>query len=170
MINSNEPDLKHENVIVNIVEVLTSTIAEIETKGVFKLNETEVKFIKQLMKNSPDSFAKISTDINEIVNKRQVEITDIPHLIYLIASIYINDLKYENINIIDCIQFTLNAILDSGILPINKVSEEVIQAIINSSLNLLKTNLPIIEEKIELIATSLSKRIYHFLSRLMCFC
>lgn len=167
---SNEPDLKTENIIVNIVDVLTSTITEIETKGVFKLNETEIKFIKQVTKNSPDSFTKISTEINEIVNKRQVELTDIPHLIYVIASTYINDLTYENINIIDCIQFTLNAILDSGILPINKVSEEVIQAIINSSLNLLKTNLPLIEEEIEQIATTVSQRIYRFFLRLRCFC
>lgn len=170
MDNTNENQVKLENIIVNVVDVLTSTIAEIETKGIFKLNETEIKFIKQAMKNSPDSFVKISTEINEIVNKRQVELTDIPHLIYVIASIYINDLKYENINIIDCIQFTLNTILDSGILPINKVSEEVIQAIINSSLNLLKTNLPMIEEEIEYIATTVSQRIYRFLLRLRCFC
>ena len=118
---------------VNVAETLTTTIVEIETKGIIKLNENEIKFIKQMMKNSPDSFAKISTEINEILNKRQIEVRDIPHLIYIIASIYISDFDHKNINIIDCIQFTIDAILESGILPINTVEKDILEAIVNAS-------------------------------------
>jgi len=134
--------------VIDIVYFLEKALEMTDNKIFFKLNNNEILFVKQMMKEHPESFQKISNQVNSILQSKQLEIKDIPELIYIIAVIYINDFQHKNINIIDCIQFTLDTIINSGLLPINTIEQHILQSIVDSSLKLLKTNLPMIEESI----------------------
>jgi len=154
--------------IINIVEILTAKIISLESNNILKLNENEVKFIKQMMNDNPDSFEKISTKINDIMVKRQIVVGDIPDLIYIISTIYIHDFEHKSINIIDCIQFTINTIIESGIIPIKETDAEILEGVVNSSLNLLKLNLPAIEKGAKNGVTIVVKIMRRVISGLKC--
>jgi hypothetical protein len=125
------------------------------------------------MKESPHCFQEISTQINTILQKKEIEISDIPQLLYIISTIYIKEFKYKNINVIACIKYTLETIIDSGIFPINKLEEKVLKTVIETSLNLLKTNIPFIEEVAEEVVEEVVKdaeNIAVCIKKYLCFC
>jgi len=159
--------------IIDITNILQTALQTFDTHPGVTLSNSEVVFINQLMKESPQSFQDVSSQINSILEKREIEISDIPHLLYIIASIYIKDFRYKNINIIACIQYTLETIIDSGVLPINKYEEKLLKTVIETSLNLLKMNLPLIEDVVEEVVEEVvedAEKVVVCFKKYICFC
>lgn len=166
------PDVSTNNSSVNLdlVEILQSAIKNMNIKGEISLNTNEVVFMETVMKENPDAFKNISAQITDILNSRKIEISDIPHIIYVISTIYLEHFKCKDINIIDCIKFTIDTIIDSGLLPINGRELAILKTVVDNSLNLLKMNIPIIEEEIEIIDEPFIKRLFNFLHNYRCCC
>lgn len=163
--------------MLDITNILHTALQTLDNGNGVVLTSTDVVFINQLMKKSPQSFHDISTEITGILEKRVIEISDIPHLLYIIATTYIKDFKHKDVNIIACIQYTLETIIDSGLFSINAVEESVLKTIIETSLNLLRMNLPYIEEVIEEVVeevveevTKDAEKIAVCFKRYLCFC
>lgn len=167
-------DISSENtLIIDITNILQTALQTLDNQRGLVLSNSEVVFINQLMKESPQSFQDVSTQINFILQKREIEISDIPHLLYIIATIYIKDFQYKNINIIACIHYTLETIIDSGLLPINNYEEKILKTVIETSLNLLKLNLPLIEEVAEEVAEEFvedAEKVAVCFKKYICFC
>jgi hypothetical protein len=135
---------------LNLVSVLHNALSVLDSAtGEITLNSDEILFIKTMMKENPQSFEKINGQINDILGNRAVHLSDIPQLLYIISVVYVDDFKHGKINILACIQFTLDTILDTGLLPFNGVETAVIRCVVDSSIGLLKTNLPYIEAETE---------------------
>jgi len=163
--------------IHDIISILQNALETLDNGKGMALTSTEVVFINQLMKESPQSFQDISTEITGILEKRAVEISDIPQLLYIIATVYIKDFRHKDVDIIACIRYTLETIIGSGLLPINAVEERVLKTVIETSLNLLKTNLPYIEEIAEEVVEEVVKEVTKdagkmavCFKRYLCFC
>jgi hypothetical protein len=158
-LNNASLDLSNNSfLIINIVGLLEKAIINMDVKGEFSINDQEISFIKQIMVETPETFHDVSLQLNNILNNKRIAISDIPEIIYIISTIYISKFNYKNINIIDCIQFTLDTLIDSGILHVDNNTEEVLKSIVHFSLKLLKTTIPIIEEKVEIASVSCFNR------------
>ena len=158
----------NSTLIINMVDLLEKAIINMNMKGEFSINEQEISFIKQMIVESPQTFHNVTLQINDILNNKRIAISNIPEIIYIISTIYISEFNYKNINIIDCIQFTLDTLIDSGILHIDDNTEEVLKSIVHFSLQLLKTTLPVIEEEVEIVAVSCFNRIKKCMSNSCC--
>lgn len=110
------------------------------------LNKLEKNVIFDLLENSPEIFKQMDNAIYEILKDGKIDMHDIPQIIFIIVDILKNHeivkVVFEHDNYLNVIQFIINAILDSGVLPIPQLETDVAKKIIDSSLNLLITNLP----------------------------
>jgi hypothetical protein len=107
------------------------------------LATVELNFLKELLLDKPEVFAKISAGLKEIMADGKIDLHDVPQIILLIATIYnanvIPDIALK-INMNNIIQFTIDAILDSGILPLPQFEVDIIKRVVDSCMHLLKTN------------------------------
>jgi len=165
--------LAKNTLIIDVIYILQTALKKIDNEHGLLLTNNEISFMNQLIKESPHCFQEISSQINSILQKREIEISDIPQLLYIISTIYIKEFKYKNINIIACIQYTLETIIDSGFLPINNLEEKVLKTIVETSLKLLKTNLPFIEEVVEEVTEEIvedAEKMVVCIKKYLCFC
>jgi hypothetical protein len=111
----------------------------------YNLTQKQQDWIELLIKNSPESFAKINSDVQELVASGSLGVQSIPKLIQLCADIF-NNASCQNgiassVNIYILIKFVLDVLLDSSLLPIPFAEKTIIQALVDSSLGLLVTSL-----------------------------
>jgi hypothetical protein len=137
---------------IDIMKYLQKAITNI--KEGTSLNEKEVNFIKQMMTENPAIFEKVSHQINDIVNKKKLEVSDIPQLLHIICTVYTDEFNCKNVNIINCVQFTLDALIESNEIFNDNISKEILKPIVDFSFGLLKTNVSFIEENMEVAAVS----------------
>ncbi len=123
------------------IENLASIFTEFNLNSL-KLSKEEIDYIKLLLSDSPELFKKIEDNINIIIKDDKLDIHDIPQLILLITSVVKIDYKNMNkkIDIINVIEYIINTIIESGILPLPQCDVPVVKNIIFSSLELLRTN------------------------------
>ena len=91
---------------------------------------------------------KIKDEIDNILKDDIIDLHDLPQIILLISDIYNNHIfenTIENIGIPNIVQFTLDSIIDSPILPLPDIEKSIIKKIIDSSLQLLKFKSDIIK-------------------------
>ena len=139
---------------IDILNYLQKSIINIDVKEGTTLNEKEVVFIKQMMNENPATFEKVSFQINEILAKKKFEISDIPQIIHIICTVYTEDFDCKNVNIINCVEFTLDALIESNTLFNDNITKEILRPVVDFSFGLLKTNVSFIEENIEVATTS----------------
>jgi len=167
-------DTSSENtIVIDIIGILQNALQTFDNKHGIVLTNNETDFINRLMKESPQAFHDVSSEISSILQNRVIEISDIPQLLYIIAVIYIKEFQYKNINVIACIQYTLETIIESGLLPINNYEEKLLKMIIETSLKLLKTNLPMIEEVVEDVIEEVvedAEKVAVCFKKYLCFC
>jgi len=121
----------------------------VSSNNIIALKTEEINFITKILSKHPHLFHDISIKINDILSTKHITIGDIPNIVHIISILYIENFNYNNINIIECIRFTVNTLLHSGLLPLNLTDIYIIEHIIESSLNLLQTNLPEITNEIK---------------------
>lgn len=131
-------NLPHE-MTIDLLDILQSSLSPFNDECTrLNLSSTEVTFMKILMTNNPQTFNTISSQINELLQNKTVEISDIPNVIYIIAVVYINDISNKKIDIIRCIQITVDALLETGILPLTEDENKIVQTLIDVSFKLLQ--------------------------------
>ena len=107
------------------------------------LTQEEIDYIHQLLMRYPETTKKINHLFDEMVIKRMFDLHDIPTIILVISEIYqshIVDNEIKNINLFNLLQFTIDTILESQMIPLPELELKLIQKIVDSSMGLLKMN------------------------------
>jgi hypothetical protein len=129
------------NLINNIIKKLN--------KPNNSLSSNDISFIKENIVNKSFIFEKISQKINDVAVTKINSIDSIPQIILFISKIYKKHLIISdpNISFINIIKFTLDTILESGVINIDPVFSEIIENMVDYSLELLIINIPEIKEE-----------------------
>lgn len=113
-----------------------------------KLTPYEIAFMTNLMKDASGGIVpQIQKTIQDILNEGSISLHDIPQLVLLITQIFQSNISVKNINILNLIQYTLDSLLESNILPIPPQLQSVAKNIVDTSISLLNTSLPAVEAK-----------------------
>jgi hypothetical protein len=142
----NESTVFHD---IPITTSLTSNLCELLLANVnvpsYNLTPGQIIWINEFIKASPASFEKITSDIQSITFRGEIELSNILPLVKLCADIYYSGAINYNLvnpaNIITFIKFTIDVILTSKLVIIHGVEKEVIQALVDTSLTLLSMNI-----------------------------
>lgn len=154
------PSTTPENGFINVIDILQSVLSNNKTT-LHDLSNKEIQFIQKMMIESPETFHSISEQINEIIKDKKIDISEIPKIIHIIAIIFITDFSFKKVDVIACVRFTLDTIIDSGLLPLNAIETMALKSIIDTSLDLLKINLPRIETRVENFFNGLFKFLHN---------
>jgi hypothetical protein len=146
----NESTVFHD---IPITTSLTSNLCELLLANVnvlsYNLTPDQIIWINEFIKASPASFEKITSDIQSITFRGEIELNNILPLVKLCADVYYSGAINYNLvnpaNIIAFIKFTIDVILTSQLVTIHGVEKEVIQALVDTSLTLLSMNITNIE-------------------------
>jgi hypothetical protein len=142
----NESTVFHD---IPITTSLTATLCELLLANVnvssYNLKPDQIIWINEFIKASPASFEKITSDIQSITFRGEIELNNIPQIVKLCADVYysvaINYNLVNPANIIAFIKFTIDVILTEQLVIIHGVEKEVVQALVDTSLTLLSMNI-----------------------------
>jgi hypothetical protein len=132
----------------NFVNVLKNNLC-IE-KYSLHLSPLDIKYIDTLLNGNPEMFHQIHGMVDEIMKDGVLDIHDIPRIVLLIGKIYQTNLIGEilkHVKILSVVRFTVDSLLESGLIPLPEVEIIIIKKIVDVSIDLLSTNIDIIEEK-----------------------
>ena len=110
------------------------------------LSEKEHAFMHDLLQDHPEVFGKIQATVEEIISDDKVDLHDIPKIVLLCSEIYHQHLILyiaQEVGVINLLRFTLDALIDSGIIPVPQILISIVKGIIEVSLNLLAANVHI---------------------------
>ena len=120
------------------------------------LTPQNIAVINVLINTCPDIFDELNDDIKNIIADNKIDLQDIPSLIHIITKIFnspviksaiINHgINLEPEDIVLYIKYTLDTILTSQFLVIPEIQKTIIKKIIDTSLDLLITNIPSIKK------------------------
>jgi len=156
--------------VIEIIKILRKNI--INPKINVKLSKYEVSYINDLLllaekidSNDKDVISQIQKEFNKITNQNgKITLEDVSIFISLISKIlksHIIKNTINNVKIINIIQFILDALLDSNLLPINKIETEVIKYLVDESIEFIEDNPNLINDVEEEIQKE-EKNIYDF--------
>ena len=110
------------------------------------LSEKEHAFMHDLLQDHPEVFGKIQATVEEIISDDKVDLHDIPKIVLLCSEIYHQHLILyiaQEVGVINLLRFTLDALIDSGIIPVPQILISIVKGIVDVSLNLLAANVHI---------------------------
>jgi len=126
------------------------------------LTPENIAVINVLVTTCPDIFDELNDDIKNIIADNTIDIQDIPSLVHIITKIFnspviksaiINHgIHLEPEDIVLYIKYTLDTILTSQFLVIPEIQKTIIKKIIDTSLDLLITNIPSIKKNVVIIS------------------
>lgn len=112
----------------------------------FDLNPLEVKFLHSVLDKSPDTVNGIVTQIEQITG-----VHEIPQLVLLIVDAFKSHAiqnSIHSVGVLGIVKFTIDGLLQSGLIPLPQMELDLIQKVIDTSLDLLKMT-PDIPAKVE---------------------
>ena len=133
---------------MNIITTLKANL-HLE-KYAIHLTANETQYIEVLMERNPEVFTKIQQTVDEIMSDGVVDLHDIPKIILLISQMYQANVLTEfihHIRLLSLVRFTVDCLLDSGLLPIPQAEIFVIKRIVDTTIDLLSTNMDVIVQK-----------------------
>jgi len=113
------------------------------------LTPDEVAYINKLVQAESDIsgnfgiISQVKMEFNNIIKEDIINLHDIPKLILLITDILKTNIvqnTIQNVGLLNIIKFILDALFDSNLLPLNPTEISLIKSLIDSSLQLLQTN------------------------------
>ena len=131
---------------MNIITTLRTNL-HLEKYAVH-LSDNEKQYISVLMEKNPEVFAKIQQTMDDIMADGVVDLHDIPKIILLISQMYQANVLVEfiqHIRLLSLVKFTVDCLLDSGLLPIPQVEVVIIKRIVDTTIDLLSTNMDTIQ-------------------------
>ena len=140
----------HTIVCMNIVTV-TKVIREAITFQRFSIRFTteEIAFVQNLLNKQPEVFGEINNNVQNILSDGQLTYHDVPELILVLAKLYYDHLVEKmiyDVDVIRMVQFTIDALLESGLLPIPGLEVMLIEKLVDASLALLDANVKNIQK------------------------
>jgi hypothetical protein len=152
--SSNVVSSQQISVVLTLSELLLAKV----NSPTYQLTETQIQWIQQFIKASPDSFQRIASDVQSIVSDGKIDLHDIPALVKLLADIYNTDAIPWGLshpaNIIVFVKFTVDVIFSSQYLMLPDAEKKAIQLLIDTSLDLLSMKLHSIENLVEEVKMS----------------
>ena len=139
---------------MNIITTLRTNL-HLEKYAVH-LSANEKQYISVLMEKNPEVFAKIQQTVDDILADGVVDLHDIPKIVLLISQMYQANVLVEfirHIRLLSLVKFTIDCLLDSGLLPIPQVEVMIIKRIVDTTIDLLSTNLETIMQKTQKVRT-----------------
>ena len=140
---------KTHTVSLNLLTtVLIKNLGNIELP--VNLSPVEIKFLQALINSNPEMFETIATSVGNIVKNEQISLHDIPHIIIALSNIYKSHFptKITGVDLINVVQYTIDCILDSGLIPLPDIEQHIIKSVVDASINLLRMHIGAIEEDI----------------------
>ena len=123
------------------------------------LLQEEYNYLEKLEKlekldnsNKSRIISKILNEFNNIIKDGMINLHDIPEIILLITDILKTNIiqnNVQNIEIINIIKFILDSLFESNILLLNSSEINIVNSLIDSSLQLLKTNIDFVVKEEE---------------------
>ena len=102
------------------------------------LTQKEHAFMHDLLQDHPEVFGKIQATLEEIISDDKVDLHDIPKIVLLCSEIYHQHLilfLVQEVGVINLLRFTLDALIDSGLIPVPSCLIYVVKGIVDISLN-----------------------------------
>jgi hypothetical protein len=141
------------------MSIISTLKANLHTeKYAVHLTANETQYFDVLMERNPEVFTKIQQTVDEIMSDGVVDLHDIPKIILLISQMYQANVLVEfihHIRLLSLVRFTIDCLLDSGLLPIPQVEIFVIKRIVDTTIDLLSTNMDMISQKTKKCRTGL---------------
>ena len=131
---------------------LTEILGEQLTSPFSDLTNVEALFMEILLKESPELVNKIHEEIDKLVSTGKIDAHDIPNMVLLVSKIYkahLTENSMEDVSIVNLVKFTLDTILDSGMIPLPQLELKILRKLVDSSLDLLEMELRIFEKEKE---------------------
>jgi hypothetical protein len=164
--------------IINLIANLQSNLNKPFVKTT--LTPAEIEYINTLIKaesnisGNSDIIIQIQTNFNSIIKEGGIGLQDIPLIVLIVSNILKTHMiqnTIQNVGIINIIKFILDSLFDSDVLPINHIEAGIIKNLVDSSLQLLKTNIDFVVQEEQVICgffqacncTNLENECYKFL-------
>jgi hypothetical protein len=136
--------IKDESTII-LLQDLTTLLLDNLNSPIYHLSLDQQNCIKIFIQNSPEIFKKITTGINDIFKDGKIDLYDIPFIIQLLVDTYqlynINNTSLNSDNVFVFIQYTIDVIIDSKFVVLPNYEKKIVETVVNSSIQLLKTNI-----------------------------
>jgi hypothetical protein len=133
-----------------IVDTFITALLPSASKFSVNLTPQEIAVITALVNDASGAILpQINTTIEGLLKEGgKLSLHDIPQLVLLITQLFqSNFFGVKNINLLNVIKYTLDSLLDSNILPIPSGLESVAKTIVDTSIELLNTTIPVVEEE-----------------------
>lgn len=115
------------------------------------LNPNEIDYLQKLVSKRPFIFIKMTTNINKIIYDNIVYLYDIPQIILLLSDIYRSNIltdSIEGVDLINIIDYTINTMINNKLLYFQD-DMDIIKLLVDSSMQLLRIKISIIEKEKE---------------------
>jgi hypothetical protein len=134
-------DISSIILLQNLGEILLSNL----NSPTYVLTPEQQTVIQHFVQVNPSVFDKLADDIRAITKDGKIDLYDIPFILQLCVDTYYlyttSELLLSGDNIIVLIQYTLNVMIDSKFVVLPDYEKQVIEAVIYSCIQLLKTNI-----------------------------
>jgi hypothetical protein len=132
------------NVAINLAQMLLDNV----NIPSYNLTQDQINWVNKFITDYPDHFTTITQDIKALTSSGEIGIQNIPQIIKLIAGVYNSSATNDLENIIVFIKFTTAVILSSPLVILSNVEKDILEQIIDVSLDLLVINIGTIESKV----------------------
>ena len=113
----------------------------------YHLTQEQIEWINTFIQSSPQALSNILDNIKNITSDGQINLHDIPEIVKLLADVYHSTIITEGLsnpsNIIVFIKYTIHVILDSPLFLLPNIEKQIMEKIIDSSLDLLSINISV---------------------------
>lgn len=159
---------------ISVVKDLSELLLQNLNVTTYNLTKDQISWIKLFIEGSTGSLNDLQKDILSISSTGKIGLDNIPQIVKLCADVYKSVSISQNIcdseNIIAFIKYTLDVIINSKFVTLFGVKKEVIEKLVDTSLNLLSMNINTIKQEIPVIILNDAEKPSSFLSKcLKCF-
>lgn len=113
----------------------------------YTLSPRDKALLKAMMNNSPESFHQIDTTVSDIIQDGKIDLHDIPKIVLLVSQIFQMNFNIKNVDLTSIVKFVIHVILE--MLPIPSMQVHIAEQLVDTSIDLLATNLTTIEHAVE---------------------
>jgi len=135
--------MENIQIVVPSIKTLDSLLLENLNSPTYKLTTEQQTDIQHFIQQSPELLQKITTDINTIKVDDKIDLHMIPSIIQLLVDSYhlysVDKTFLQGDNVIVFIQYTINVIIDSNFVVLPEFEKQIIESVVNSSIQLLDT-------------------------------